>query len=125
MTAQNQLNLEELLERVGSHEVPGDTKHRYALRRALLRSRYFETNRATAKAMRIFGMTTSIVAGGAVIAVFVLAIRVSVPQINAGSAKVAKEAPSLMPPLEMVSIDESLAEMREIAEQHWEFAIAP
>lgn len=75
MTVREPLNLEQLLDRLGSNETPGDTNHRYALRRALLKSRSFEVNQLTAKWLRLFSLTTSAVAGGAVAVAFVMVIQ--------------------------------------------------
>ena len=70
------LNLEELLERLGSDEIPGDTHHRYALRRALLNSKYFEANLIRHKFYQWFTLGTSLLAGGAVVAVFIVFMNV-------------------------------------------------
>lgn len=75
MTQREPLNLEQLLECLGSNETPGDSHHRYALRRALLKSRCFEVNQITAKWLRLFTLTTSAVAGGAVAVAFVLVVQ--------------------------------------------------
>lgn len=75
MTEREPLNLEELFERLGSKEIPGDSRHRYALRRALLKSRCFEVNQLTAKWLKAFSITSSAVAGGAVAVAFVMAVQ--------------------------------------------------
>lgn len=67
------LNLEELLEQMGSTEVPGDSTHRYALRRKLLCSRFFGDHcERQAKINRVFTYTAPLFAGGAMVGMFVL-----------------------------------------------------
>lgn len=75
MTEREPLNLEQLLEHLGSKEIPGDTQHRYALRRALLKSRCFEVNQITARWLKFFTLTSSAVAGGAVAVAFVVMVQ--------------------------------------------------
>ena len=74
MPEQTLLQLEELLRRMGSVEVREDASHRYALRRALLNSTRFERNRFRIVWMRLFTYTTTMVAGGAVVAVLVVSV---------------------------------------------------
>lgn len=74
MAEQTLLQLEELLRRMGSVEVSEDVAHKYALRRALLNSTRFERNRFQLVWMRFFTYTTTLVAGGAVVAVLVVSV---------------------------------------------------
>lgn len=74
MPEQTLLQLEELLRRMGSVEVSEDVSHKYALRRALLNSTRFERNRFQIVWMRLFTVTTNLVAGGAVVAVLVVSV---------------------------------------------------
>lgn len=74
MSEQTHTQLERLLQRMEPREVPDDAAHRYALRRALLNSSRFERNRVRIVWTRLFMYTTSLVAGGAVMAVFVVSI---------------------------------------------------
>jgi hypothetical protein len=70
------IKLEELLERLGSKEAPIDCEHRYALRRALLNSPYFESHRQTQKWTRVFGYATSALAGGMAVMIVVVSLQV-------------------------------------------------
>lgn len=63
------VNLDQLLERLGSDEAPGDSKHRYALRRALLNSPVFEPSERSERRSLLFGATASLMAGGMMVAV--------------------------------------------------------
>lgn len=69
------LNIEELLETMGSVDLPGDPSHRYELRRKLLCSRFFgfvsEHNKIT-RWDRVFTYTAPLIAGGMMVGVFVL-----------------------------------------------------
>lgn len=66
--------LEQFLEQLGSKETPGDTRHRYALRRALLNSSVFESNRVAARWYHVWTVTSSVVTGGVVVAVIVVSV---------------------------------------------------
>lgn len=74
MPEQTLLQLEELLQRMGSVEISEDVAHKYALRRALLNSTRFERNRFQLVWMRLFTYSTTLVAGGAVVAVLVVSV---------------------------------------------------
>ncbi len=74
MPEQTLLQLEELLQRMGSVEVAEDVAHKYALRRALLNSTRFERNRFRLVWMRFFTYSTTLVAGGAIVAVLVVSV---------------------------------------------------
>lgn len=74
MKEQTLLQIECILEQAGSVEVADDVAHRYALRRALLNSPRFEQHRIRIVWTRLFTYTTTLVAGGAVIAVMVVSI---------------------------------------------------
>lgn len=74
MSEQTHVQLERLLQQMEPREVPDDAAHRYALRRALLNSSRFERNRVRVVWTRLFMYTTSLVAGGAVMAVFVVSV---------------------------------------------------
>ncbi|MEI6511321.1 MAG: hypothetical protein WCO25_04750 [Candidatus Uhrbacteria bacterium] len=94
MPEQTLLQLEELLRRMGSVEVTEDVTHKYALRRALLNSTRFERNRFRLVWMRFFTYSTTLVAGGAIVAVLVVSVmsfelpdmRRSAPGPSAGSS---------------------------------------
>lgn len=73
-------NIDTLLQRLGSHEIPGDSEHRYDLRRALLRSTYFEVNRKKQQWSKWLAMSTTIFAGS----MMVLVISVGITQMPAG-----------------------------------------
>ncbi|HAU65937.1 MAG: hypothetical protein UT30_C0018G0009 [Candidatus Uhrbacteria bacterium GW2011_GWF2_39_13] len=69
------LNIEELLETMGSVECSEDSTHRYELRRKLLCSRLFEfvfQNNKTTRLVRVFTYTAPLIAGGMMVGVFVL-----------------------------------------------------
>lgn len=66
--------LECLLERTRDANVPEDTCHRYALRRALLNSTLFERNRVRIAWTHLFVYATSVMAGSAVVAIVVVGI---------------------------------------------------
>ncbi|MFC1788075.1 hypothetical protein ACFLZY_02545 [Patescibacteria group bacterium] len=70
MNQQNQLKIEELLESLGSEETPGDTSHRYALRRAILNSPHFEKNQSNFGWDFVYGLTGSVAVGGLVVVAF-------------------------------------------------------
>lgn len=74
MKEQTLLQIECILEQAGSVEVADDVAHRYALRRALLNSPRFEQHRIRIVWTRLFTYSTTLVAGGAVIAVMVVSI---------------------------------------------------
>lgn len=63
-------NIEDLLERMGTQEVPGEPEHRYELRRALLCSERFECNK-TSRWDRWMSYTFPLVTGSAVVGVLV------------------------------------------------------
>ncbi len=68
----NQQNIEDLLERMGSQEHPGDPQHRYELRRQLLCSRFFEDCNRQSRWDRLFTYTAPLVAGGMMVGVLVV-----------------------------------------------------
>lgn len=83
--------IEELLRRMGSVDVSEDVSHKYALRRALLNSTRFERNRFQLVWMRIFTYTTTLVAGGAVVAVLVVSVMsVELRDMHGASVPVAE-----------------------------------
>ncbi len=68
---QSQRKIEDLLEGIGSHEVPGDSEHRYELRRRLLCSSYFENDcEAKPKRDRVFTFTIPLFAGSIMVIIF-------------------------------------------------------
>jgi len=76
-------NIERLLEKFGSEEAPGDSKHRHQLRRALLRSQVFEINRLSVERWeRVWSLTGAVVAGGAVAVVMVVSVRAVIGPTN-------------------------------------------
>ncbi len=73
MQERKHVNIEDLLEVVGSQEHPGDTKHRYGLRRELLCSRYFAgACEREQQWNRIFSFTAPLIVGGLLVGVFVM-----------------------------------------------------
>gem|GEM_PF-2990640 len=92
--------LEQLLETLGSQESPGDTQHRYALRRALLRSDVFAANRSAMKWFRVFTVTGSALAGGLVVTVMFISVNAM------GSVHNIEPAPVLVQVVESVPVDE-------------------
>lgn len=102
--------LERLLERAQPANVPDDPAHRYALRRALLNSTLFERNRFHIVLTRFFVYTTSVVAGGAVVAVF--AVSILTVELEARKASVVRRVSA---PIELVSFTER-PEVRHVLE---------
>ncbi|MBI4598956.1 hypothetical protein HY734_02030 [Candidatus Uhrbacteria bacterium] len=68
--SRKQLNIEELLEVVGSQEHPGDVEHRYELRRSLMCSRFFAPR--VSRWDRMMTYTAPLFAGGMMVGVFAL-----------------------------------------------------
>lgn len=67
----SQRNIEELLEHLGSKEVPEDTVHRYELRRELLCSKYFGDHCFGSKRWnRLLTFTMPLLTGGVLVVVF-------------------------------------------------------
>lgn len=67
----NPLNIESLLEHLGTTGVPEDTVHRYELRRELLCSRYFGDHHARQQRWnRIMTFTAPLITGGVLVLVF-------------------------------------------------------
>jgi len=87
------------LERTQASDVPEDPSHRYALRRALLKSSFFERNRFRLVWTRFFMYTTSVVAGGAVVAILVVGVLTVELEDGRRTSVVASQAA----PFEMVS----------------------
>lgn len=102
--SREQLNLEELLEYMGTQEVPGDSTHRYGLRRRLLCSRFFDGACPTDRGMtRLFAYTAPMVAGGAIVGVFVLFA--SLTPMSSGEVQVSATAVEV----EVVPIETSVS----------------
>ncbi len=73
MSPPNPSKLEELLVELGSQDVPGETEHRYALRRALLNSHLFDgPSRATVLWMRLVRLRAPLLAGGIAVSAFII-----------------------------------------------------
>lgn len=70
MNESSRYKIEELLERMSAVETEAITKHRYALRRCLLASRYFETNKLFKH--RLFMFVIPFFAGGLLLTVLVV-----------------------------------------------------
>jgi hypothetical protein len=71
--SQSKLKINDLLEQIGTHEVHGNPRHRYELRRALLCSRYFGDEFCSPKISRwdmIFTYTAPLIAGSVTVGVF-------------------------------------------------------
>jgi len=84
-------NIEQLLEKSGSNDVLGDSNHRYALRRALLRSREFDSNRVSFERWeRLWSFTGAVVAGSAVAIVVVFSVSTV---ITPGGRTLTRETP--------------------------------
>lgn len=71
-------DIEKLLSRIGSEPVPADCRHYYALRRALLNSRYFESHRRVEAVAGWVGFASVAFAGGIVAVALVMATRQAV-----------------------------------------------
>lgn len=106
------VQLEQLLDRLEPTDVPEDPSHRYALRRALLNSTLFERNRFRIVWTRIFMCTTSMVAGGAVVAVLVVNVLTIELEQNRRSLAAS---PDRSVGVEFVSLTER-PEMRQVLE---------
>ncbi len=102
--------LERLLERA-EPDVREDPSHRYALRRALLNSTLFERNRFYVVWTRFFMYTTSVVAGGAVVAVFAVSVLTVELEQARGSSPISRQTA----PVEFVSFTER-PEVRHVLE---------
>ncbi|MCR4314142.1 MAG: hypothetical protein NUV84_02770 [Candidatus Uhrbacteria bacterium] len=106
------LNIQELLEIVGSQELPGDVEHRYELRRSLLCSRFFEHR--VSRWERMMGYTAPLVAGGMMVGVFALmAANVSIepeigPQTVSSSTLVA-QTPSMPVDVTPIRVEDFLS----------------
>lgn len=102
--------LERLLERA-EPDVQEDPSHRYALRRALLNSTLFERNRFYVVWTRFFMYTTSVVAGGAVVAVFAVSVLTVELEQTRGSSSISRQTV----PVEFISFTER-PEVRHVLE---------
>lgn len=76
MNPQDQRTIEQLLEQMGADEAIGDPMHRYALRRTLLNSRYFEVHRARIVWERVIAISGPAFAGGFVVVMVAIAVHV-------------------------------------------------
>ncbi len=114
--SRTQLNIEELLEVVGSQEHPGDVEHRYELRRSLLCSRFFAPRVSRWDKMMTY--TAPLVAGGMMVGVFALmAANVSMepevgPQTISSRASVA-QAPASQAHVEPIRVEDFLSDPSE------------
>ena len=70
MSAQSQYKIEELLEQIGSNVVQEEIKHRHALRRCLLSSKYFAVNASFKR--RVFLLAIPFFASGLLITIFIV-----------------------------------------------------
>ncbi len=110
MNPQDHRTIERLLEQLGADEVPGDPGHRYALRRSLLNSRYFEVHRARVIWERIITISGPGVAGAFVVAMVVLAVYVnqapSETPVSAEQMQMAQMAPEPQAEQQLEPVDE-------------------
>jgi hypothetical protein len=122
MPPKQSVNLHDLFERLGAEEIPGDSEHRYALRRALLNSRYFAPGQPAVFWMRVVELATPVVAGGIVVTAVVLVFQWSA--FGHGSASVVATAEA---PIELASETdhEELAIAEEAPEAEPSFALPP
>lgn len=97
--------IEQLLEKLGSNETPGDTRHRYALRRALLRSRRFSANRVTLRLVQFFAVSGSVLAGG-LMAVVVISV-VTTRTVRPGSVATSSATSVSSVPIEVADAQRS------------------
>ena len=106
------LNIEELLQIVGSQELPCDVEHRYELRRSLLSSRFFEHR--VSRWERMMSYTAPLVAGGMMVGVFTLmAAQIYVepdvgPQTVSSSMSIA-QAPSVPVDVTPIRVEDFLS----------------
>jgi len=88
--------IEDLLERMGTQEVPGEPEHRYELRRALLCSERFDCNSKTSRWDRWMSYTLPLVTGSVVVgALVIFATHIPMDQLRSTSPGVV--------PLEMAA----------------------
>lgn len=101
MSPPNPSNLEELLVELGSQEVPGETEHRYTLRRALLNSHLFdEPSRATMFWSQLVRLRAPLLAGGIAVSAFVIVFTLnSSGGIESGAVFAGNEAASMPVPV--------------------------
>lgn len=84
-----QPKIEDLLEQMGSQDLPGDSEHRYELRRALLCSRYFGDNCSRQSRWEVFmSYTAPLVAGTVVVGVFAFMATSVSPEMMRGTGQV-------------------------------------
>ncbi len=101
------VQIEELLERMGE-EMHEDTVHRYELRRALLRSKHFESSRQKSRWDFVFTYSAPLVAGTVMVGVFVFMATTLAPtqqiesQPSSAGANIVLEA---IPAPEVASVD--------------------
>jgi hypothetical protein len=122
--SREQLNLEELLEHMGTDEVPGDSVHRYALRRKLLCSRFFGDHcERTAKINRVFTYTAPLFAGGVMVGMFVFFA--SFTSFDSGAVEVSTSAEVVefveMPAMANIQVNEFVSDPAEPKVQLAEF----
>lgn len=86
MNPQDQRTIEQLLEQLGANEYPGEASHRYALRRSLMNSRYFEVHRARVVWERMIAIGGPAVAGGFVIVMVAFAVQIYQEPLAPGAA---------------------------------------
>jgi len=84
MNPQDQRTIEQLLEQLAAEEQLGDSSHRYALRRSLCHSKYFEVHRARIVWERIVAVSVPTFAGGFVVVMAVLAVSVGISPTEEG-----------------------------------------
>ena len=72
-------SIEEMLEQIGSQEIPGDSSHRYELRRTLLSSKYFESTSENSRFEKVFSYTVPLMFGGVMMGVLFFTAQAFVP----------------------------------------------
>ena len=107
------LNIQELLEIVGSQELPGDVEHRYDLRRSLLSSRFFAPR--VSRWDRMMTYTAPLMVGGMMVGVFTLmAAHVSIepevgPQTISARDEVAQASATSSLSVEPIRVEDFLS----------------
>lgn len=81
-------NLDQVLRQLASEPVVIDPRHRYALRRALLHSQTFTSNRIVTRWFQVLSVTGSALAGSLVVAVVVVSVSVVRPGSVGGTGSV-------------------------------------
>jgi len=125
------LNIENLLEQMGSQELPGDPEHRYELRRRILCSRFFEDSCVrSSKWDRLLTYTVPLFAGGMMVGVLTLVavyspIEAEVgPQTGASSIEVVQLTPVKTMDVAPIVVSDFLSDPKEPTVKLADFTVA-